>query len=286
MKIGISVANYGDLPSRDFILNAAKESEKQGLDSIWTSDHIIVPKEHCPWTRVFETITTLSFISSVTNNILLGTSVILLPLRDPMILAKQIATIDALSNGRIIIGVGIGWNDKEFGLMGKNFQSRIKTVGRQVQTMRKFWKGEFQNDGFTSEPLPDMKKNIPILIGGQSVGALRRVVEFGDGWHPVGITPQEYQEGKKKITNMKIQKYVWSLRLGFTANKDSLDSEYIGTDGKKRIRLVGNKSQIISYIEKYEKIGLDHLILDIRDVNPIEYLEQIRLVGQIRKYFL
>ena len=285
MKIGISVANYGDLPSRDFLLSAVKESEKQGLDSIWTSDHIIVPKEHHPWTRVFEPITTLSFISSITKNILLGTSVILLPLRDPMILAKQIATIDALSDGRVMIGIGIGWNDKEFRLIGKNFQSRTKTVGSQVQTMRKFWKNEFKNDGFTSEPLPDKKKNIPLLVGGQSTGALRRVAEFGDGWHPVGITPQEYLEGKKKIIELENRKYIWSLRLGFTANKDSLDSEYVGTDGKKRIRLVGNKSQIISEIEKYEKAGLDHLVLDIRDVNHIEYLEQIQLVGQIRKYF-
>ncbi len=285
LKIGISIANYGHLPSRDFLLNAAIESEKQGLDSIWTSDHIIVPKEHDPWTRVFETITTLSFISSITKNILLGTSVILLPLRDPMILAKQIATIDALSNGRVLIGIGIGWNDREFKLIGKNFQSRIKTVGDQVQIMKKFWKDGFQNDGFTSEPLPAKEHIPPILIGGQSVGALKRVVEFGDGWHPVGITPQEYEQGKKRIMDMNDQKYVWSLRLGFTANKNSLDSEYMGTDGKKRIRLVGSTQQIISDIEKYRKIGLDHLILDIRDVTSAEYLEQIRIIGEIRKYF-
>ena len=285
MKIGISIANYGTLPSREFLLNAARESEKQGLDSIWTSDHIIVPKGHHPWTRVFETISTLSFISSVTDKILLGTSVILLPLRDPIILAKQIATIDALSNGRVIIGVGIGWNEKEFGLIGKNFQLRTKTVGGQVQTMKKFWKDGFRNDGFTSEPLPTTENTPPILIGGQSIGALKRVAEFGDGWHPVGITPQEYEQGKKKIIEIKNQKYLWSLRLGFAANKNFLDSEYIGTDGKKRIRLVGEKKEIISDIKKYEKVGLEHLILDIRDVTSVEYLEQIQIIGEIQKYF-
>ena len=285
MKIGLSVANYGELPSREFLLNVARESEKQGLDSLWTSDHIIVPKDHHPWTRLFETITTLSFISSVTTKILLGTSVILLPLRDPIILAKQIATINALSNGRVIIGVGIGWNNKEFGLIGKNFQSRMKTVGGQIQTMRKFWKDGFRNIGFTSEPLPTEETCPRILVGGQSIGALRRVAEFGDGWHPVGITPQEYEQGKKEIIAIKNQKYIWSLRLGFTANKNFLDSEYIGTDGKKRVRLVGNKEQIISDIEKYKKSGLDHLILDIRDVTSIEYMEQIQLIGEIQKYF-
>lgn len=286
MKIGLSVSNYGDFPSRQFFLDVAKESERQELDSIWTSDHIIVPKDHAPWTRVFETITTLSFISSVTENILLGTSVVLLPLRNPLILAKQIATLDALSKGRVIVGIGIGWNDQEFNLIGKDFSSRIKTVGNQVQVMRKFWKGNFQNEGFVSEPLPLKENGPPILIGGQSQGALNRVVEFGDGWHPVGITPEEYEQGKQKITQAKNQAYLWSLRLGFVANNPSLDSEYVGTDGKKRIRLVGNPSQIIQKIEKYQKIGLDHLILDIRDVSSDDYLEQIKIIGNIRKSFL
>ena len=286
MRIGLSVSNYGDFPSREFLLDVAKESEKQELDSIWTSDHIIVPKDHTPWTRVFETITTLSFISSVTENILLGTSIILLPLRNPLILAKQIATLDVLSKGRVIVGIGIGWNDQEFNLIGKDFSSRIKTVKDQVQVMRKFWKGGFQNEGFVSEPLPLKENGPPILIGGQSQGALNRVVDFGDGWHPVGITPKEYEQGKQKILQAKNQEYFWSLRLGFVANNPSLDSEYVGTDSKKRIRLVGNPSQITQEIEKYQKIGLDHLILDIRDVSSDDYLEQIKIIGDIRKSFL
>jgi len=284
LKIGISVSNYGDFPSREFLQNAAKESEKQELDSIWTSDHIIVPKNHTPWTRVFETITTLAFISSITEQITLGTSIILLPLRNPIVLAKQIATLDALSKGGVIIGIGIGWNDKEFDIVGKDFASRTKTVKNQVEQMRKLWSGGFVNEGFVSEPLPDKKNGPPILIGGQSQGALKRVASFGDGWHPVGITPTEYEQGKQKITQIQNQDYLWSLRLGFAANK-TINSEYVGTDGKKRIRLVGDVNQIINEIEKYQKIGLEHLILDVRDVSSEEYLEQIKIIGQIRRSF-
>ena len=284
MKIGISVSNYGNFPSREFLQNAAKESEKQELDSIWTSDHIIVPRNHTPWTRVFETITTLSFISSITEQILLGTSIILLPLRNPIVLAKQIATLDVLSKGRVIMGIGIGWDNKEFDMIGKDFPSRTKTVKNQVEQMRKFWRGDFVNEGFVSEPLPDKKNGPLILIGGQSQGALKRVASFGDGWHPVGITSGEYDQGIQKIKQIQNQDYLWSLRLGFAANK-TIDSEYVGTDGKKRIRLVGGVNQIISEIEKYQKIGLEHLILDIRDVSSDEYLEQIKIIGQIRKSF-
>ena len=284
MKIGISVSNYGEFPSREFLQKAAKESEKQELDSIWTSDHIIVPRNHTPWTRVFETITTLSFISSITEQIMLGTSIILLPLRNPIVLAKQIATLDVLSEGRVIIGTGIGWDNKEFERVGKDFPSRTKTVKNQVETMRKFWRGDFASEGFVSEPLPDKKNGPPILIGGHSEGALKRVASFGDGWHPVGITSAEYEQGKQKITQLQNQSYLWSLRWGFAANK-TIDSEYVGTDGKKRIRLVGDVNKIISEIEKYQKIGLEHLILDIRDVSSDEYMDQIKIIGQIRKSF-
>ena len=285
MKIGISVSNYGKFPSREFLKNAAIESERQEMDSIWTSDHIIVPKDHAPWTRVFETITTLSFFSSITENIMLGISIILLPLRNPLILAKQIATLDALSKGRTIIGIGIGWDDKEFNMVGKNFTSRTKTVKDQVEQMRKFWSGGYAKEGFISEPLPTTRNGPQIIIGGQSQEALKRVADIGDGWHPVGITPTEYEEGKQKIIKMKNKEdYIWSLRLGFAGNK-MIDSKYVGTDGKKRIRLVGNINQIINQVEKYQKIGVDHLILDIRDVSSDEYLEQIKIIGQIRKSF-
>lgn len=195
---------------------------------------------------------------------MLGTSIILLPLRNPLVLAKQIATLDALSNGRTIIGIGIGWNDKEFNMVGKNFTSRTKTVKDQVKQMRKFWSGGYTEEGFVSEPLPTTRNGPQIIIGGQSRGALKRIADFGDGWHPVGITHAEYKEGKQKIIEMKNKEYyLWSLRLGFAGNK-MIDSKYVGTDGKKHIRLVGETNQIINEIEKYQKIGVNHLVLDIR----------------------
>ena len=112
MKIGVSLSNYGLLPSRKFLKETAIEIENQKLDSIWVSDHIIVPKNNDPWTRVFESIATLGFLSSITEEPQLGSSILLVPLRNPFILTKQITTLDSLSNGRIIFGVGIGWNKR------------------------------------------------------------------------------------------------------------------------------------------------------------------------------
>lgn len=284
MKIGISLSNYGKLPSRDFLKDVALEIEDSGLDSIWTSDHIIVPKENHPWTRVFETITTLSFIASITQKVQLGTSILLIPLREPFALAKQIATLDSLSNGRVMMGVGIGWNKKEFNLIGYDFKNRTKTLAENLQIMRKMWSGQFIDQGYLCEPMPYSENGPPILIGGQSDGAIQRVASIGDGWHPVGISAKEYETGMQKITSIEKRDYIWSLRINFAANKE-VESHYTGTDGGPRLRLVGSTDKIISKIQDYEKIGLEHLVCDIRADSKKEYFEQLKAVSQIKKSF-
>jgi len=284
MKMGVSLSNYGILPSRSFLKDAALEIERLELDSIWVSDHIIVPKNDTPWNRVFESITTLGFLSSITESVQLGTSVLLVPLREPLVLAKQIATLDSLSNGRVMIGVGIGWNKKEFDLLGYDFKNRSKTVAENIDIMRKMWAGDYTKQGYSCEPMPVSDNGPPILIGGQSDGALKRVASIGDGWHPVGISAQEYDLGIQKITQMKKSNFIWSLRINFAANQ-KIESQYIGADGNPRLRLVGNIDEIISQIQKYQKVGLTHLVCDIRADSQKEYFEQLKLVGEIKKSF-
>jgi probable F420-dependent oxidoreductase len=284
MKIGISLSNYGQLPSRSFLKDTAIEIENHELNSIWTSDHIIVPKNNEPWTRVFETITTLGFLASITNTVQLGSSIIIVPLRNPLVLAKQIATLDSLSDGRVIIGVGIGWNKKEFDLLGHDFKNRTKTIGENINIMRKMWAGEYSQEGYSCEPMPVSDKGPPILIGGQSKGALKRVASIGDGWHPVGISSQQYSSGMQEIIQMKKRDYIWSLRINFAANK-KIESHYTGTDGSPRLRLVGSTDEIISQIQEYQKIGLNHLVCDIRADSKNEYFEQLKSVGEIKKSY-
>ncbi len=284
MKIGVSLSNYGLLPSRTFLKDVVSEIEQLELDSIWVSDHIIVPKNDTPWNRVFESITTLGFLASITESVQLGSSVLLVPLREPLVLAKQIATLDSLSNGRVIIGVGIGWNKKEFDLLGHDFKNRTKIVAKNIDIMRKMWSGEYSKQGYSCEPMPVSDNGPPILIGGQSDGALKRVASIGDGWHPVGISPQEYGLGMQKITQMKKNDFIWSLRINFAANQ-KIESRYTGADGHPRLRLVGSIDEIISQIQKYQKVGLAHLVCDIRADSQKVYFEQLKIVGEIKKSF-
>ena len=284
MKIGISISNYGQLSSRDFLKDTALKIEELGLDSIWTSDHIIVPTENEPWSRVFETITTLGFLASITDKVQLGTSILLVSLREPFVLAKQIATIDSLSNGRVLIGVGIGWNKKEFDLIGYDFKNRTKTTTTNLVLMKKLWSGQFIDKGYSCEPMPISENGPPILIGGQSQGAIQRVASIGDGWHPVGISAQEYEAGIQKITSIKNRDYIWSLRINFAANQN-VEPHYTGTDGNPRLRLVGNADQIITQIQEYQKIGLEHLVCDIRASTKDDYFKQLAIASQIKKSF-
>ena len=284
MKIGISLSNYGPIPSRSFLKDAAIEIECIGLDSIWVSDHIIVPKNDAPWNRVFESITTLGFMASITESVQLGSSIILVPLRDPMILAKQVATLDALSNGRLIVGIGIGWNKREFDLLGCDFEKRTATIVRNVEIMRKMWANEYSQQGYSCDPLPTSKSGPPILIGGQSKAALKRVAKFGDGWHPVGISAQQYASGIQDITDMEKKDFLWSLRINFAANQ-KIDSQYRGADGSPRLRLVGNTDKIISKMQEYQNVGISHLVCDIRADTEKQYFEQLKILGEIKKSF-
>ena len=284
MRIGISLSNYGLMPSRSFLKDAALEVERLELDSIWVSDHIIVPKNDAPWNRVFENVVTLGFLASITERVNLGSSILLVPLREPHVLAKQIATLDSLSNGRMVVGVGIGWNEREFDLLGCDFKNRAKTVVENIDIMRKMWSGEYSKQGYSCEPMPVSDKGPPILIGGKSDGALKRVASIGDGWHPVGISVQEYSLGMQKITQMKKDDFIWSLRINFAANQ-KIESQYTGADGNPRLQLVGNVDEIILQMQEYQQVGLSHLVCDIRADSQKEYFEQLKTIGEIKKSF-
>ena len=199
-------------------------------------------------------------------------------------MAKQIATLDSLSNDRILVGVGIGWNKKEFDIIGQDFKNRTKTIEENIKTLRKIWSGKYSKYGYSCEPMPISDRGPPILIGGQSDGALKRVATIGDGWHPVSISSQQYHSGIQEITKIKKRDYIWSLRINFAVNK-KIQSYYTGTDGSTRLRLIGNSDEIISEIQDYQRIGLDHLVCDVRADSKKNYFEQLTILGDIKKSF-
>jgi len=212
MKFGMVLPNYGMAASKDILVKTALLAEEKNFDSLWVTDHIIVPKEfENPYGNLYEIFVTLGFISAITSKIKLGTSIMILPLREPNLVAKQISTLDTLSSGRIIFGVGGGWMEKEYDKIGIPFSQRGKIFDENIKLIRQFWKGE---ENFVSNPKPHNKKGPSIIIGGNSKIARKRAIQYGDGWFPVGLSPDELKISIKDfsiLSNKKIPVYMRSL---------------------------------------------------------------------------
>lgn len=203
MKIGIIPINVGiDDPAH--IVALAKHAEDVGLESVFTFEHVVVPVDYAskypyhssgkmgaaPETVFADPLVTLSHIAAVTTKLALGTGINIVPQTNPLLLAKQVATLDWLSSGRFLFGVGVGWLREEFEAMGVPFERRGARFDDALVAMKKIWTGEevthesefLSLRGFKSHPTPARRPHPPILVGGTTDAALRRVARHGDGY--------------------------------------------------------------------------------------------------------
>jgi probable F420-dependent oxidoreductase len=190
MHFGVILPNYGAGSNPDGIRRVAALAEELGFHSVWTTEHIIVgPEGVDPYGRVYDSLVTLGWIAGWTERVGLGTSIILVPLHNPMRLAKEVATLQELSGGRFTLGVGAGWHEPEYEFMGVPFKGRGRRGDESIRLMRALWNGDKDFDGefwsfhdATAEPHPSPLPEI--WVGGSSERALRRARELGDAWHP------------------------------------------------------------------------------------------------------
>ena len=190
MHFGVILPNYGLDANPAGIRRTTELAEELGFDSVWTTEHIIVgPEGVDPYGRVYDPLVTLGWIAGWTERIGLGTSIVLVPLHNPMHLAKEVATLQELSGGRFHLGVGMGWHKDEYDFMGVPFEGRGRRANEAIRLMRALWGGEKDFEGeywsfhdATAEPHPS---SLPeIWVGGSSAPAIRRARELGDVWHP------------------------------------------------------------------------------------------------------
>ena len=220
MKFGTILPHIGPLAAGpdalDSLLSVAQKTEALGFDSLWVGDHVVLPtaiKPRYPYNdtgefplpaeaALLEPLTVLGFLTGVTRRVRLGPSVLVLPHRNPIVTAKMFASLDVLSRGRIIFGAGIGWMEEEISLLGAPFKRRGALSDEYLRAMRELWtnpdphfEGEFcRFSGIKCEPKP-LQNPLPIWIGGHSARAMRRIVEFGDGWIAVPKSLAVFQDG-------------------------------------------------------------------------------------------
>src|SRR5262245_10774575 len=203
-EIGCHLPGYGSAATRETLLGFARRMEALGYDSLWASDHVVIPytiRSQYPYgpdgafplapdTPFLEPLTALAMVAGVTERVRLGTTVLVLPHRHPVLAAKALATLDHLAPGRVVLGAGVGWMREEIELLGAPYDRRGAWSDEAIKIMRACWRDErvaFRGDFFSFGPVGAAPKpprgTIPIWIGGHTPAALRRVAELGDGWH-------------------------------------------------------------------------------------------------------
>lgn len=283
--MGVCIPHFGSNLSNRHVFGVAKRAEELGYDSIWVTDHIAVNEANrYPYGRIYEALTTLSAITAITSRILLGTSIIVLPMRNPLIVAKELATIDNLSEGRLIAGLAAGWCEPEFRNLGAQFANRGRRLAEAVRLLRALWSSErpkFEGNFYSLhdavfEPLPRQRGGPPIWLGGNSLAAYRRALKLADGWHPTGLAPEELEGRIAQATERVHEGFTFSARLtvdlGAPGKKVSR-----APSGEKRVILGGPPSSVAEDLAAYKRAGLKHLALYFGDVPYEEYVRRVQV---------
>lgn len=306
MKFGICLPNFpfGVKPSREHIVDIALAAERLNYDSLWVSDHVLVPKDKPRYGYIYEVLTTIAYLAGMTRRIHFGTSVLVLPQRDAILAAKQIATLDDLSGGRLIIGVGAGWIEGEYNNLGANFRRRGKHLNEAIQVLKTLWQadepqveGEFYNfKDVLFGPKPAQPGGPPIWVGGASQAAIRRIALLGDGWHADDSPLEQLQAVTAQLRAMTAENnrsVEISLRRTVDLRPAAAEAGLIaapttggGVDpagrwpGGSAGALTGTLADVNRFIDRVAELGVSHFIFQFEHTTQAEHLAQIELFAK------
>lgn len=265
MKFGVILPNYGPGCGRLAIVDTAIAAENLGFDSVWTTDHLALPEgESAPYNPIFEALSTIGFLAASTSKVKLGISALVLPQRNPLEVAKSVASLDVLSGGRMLLAVGIGWSQREYSNLGYEFKNRGARMDEAIQVLRSAWRGSrvisYQGKHYAFEkaafaPGPVQSGGPPLWVAGNSPKALRRSVMLADGWHPVGLPPAEIER------LLRVVRPLIANRPFSVAPRLTLASE--AGEGQQSA-LSGPSAQVAEQLEAYRQAGVGYAVLDFR----------------------
>ena len=271
MNIGCHLPVYGPAATREALTLFARRAEALGYDSLWVSDHVVIPytiRSRYPYnttgdfplspeTDFLEPMVVMALVAGVTSKIRLGTSVLVLPHRHPVLTAKMLATLDHLAPGRVILGAGVGWMKEEIELFGVKHERRGAWSDEAIRVMRACWKDErvsFKGEFFTLDNLGVRPRpaagTIPIWIGGHTERALRRVATLGDGWHAAFPTPDKMRDGIAELRTA-------CARAGRDPSTVTISAR-VGLPARK------TAEELIAELRALRDMGVGHVILESR----------------------
>ncbi len=257
MKLGLYGINTGPCSEPDVAARVAKAAEAAGFDSVWTAEHVVLPDPQAPPSpapphmKLLDPAVSLAFLAAHTTKLLLATGIIILPQRNPVVLAKELASVDRLSKGRLIFGLGAGYLKPEFQALGAPFADRGKRTDEYIEAIVALWtqeKPEYKGDyvafgGIQAQPRPVQKPHPPIVVGGMSPSALRRAAHYGSGWYGFALDLD--------ATRLAVE----SLR----AAEQRLDRA--PTLGRIEITVTPAGALDLDTARRYQALGVDRLVL-------------------------
>jgi probable F420-dependent oxidoreductase len=270
MQLGIHLPHAGEQATPALIRHAAIRAEALGLSDVWVSEHIIVPRATFPRSPLFyDPVLSLTWAAAVTERVRLGTSVLVLPMRHPLPLAKELATLQNLSDGRLILGAGVGWLEAEFRALGVPFHERGRRTDEGVAMMRAVWTQDpvtfhakyidAEIDEMTMRPQP--VKPIPIWFGARSEAAYRRTVRIGDGWHGSQLSPEEAAPVVARLRRDRPEpEFTISLRYHWNGKEAGV---------------------LRAAVAAYEAVGVQHLMVHPLDRDVDDWDTVIEGVGRV-----
>jgi probable F420-dependent oxidoreductase len=304
-SFGLDVGIYGPLADPGTILGLARQAEDAGFESIWLADHIAFPvsfKSQYPYSAqgsfpttlsdpLMEPVATMGVLVGATKRVRIGTAALIMPYRNPVLLARMLATYDQFSGGRIILGAGVGWLEEEFQVLGAfDFKKRGRVTDEYLEIFKAICAGGevgYRGETYAFEPVFSRPGSVqrphpPILIGGLSNAALRRVVRHGNGWLAVAAPPDKLQEQLATLKRMADEggrpfgdlSLVYKIFLGIGEPKRSaFGAREPGT---------GSKAEIIDDLKRLFDLGFTKIIVRYRGNSPAEQKTQIdRFVDEI-----
>jgi probable F420-dependent oxidoreductase len=230
MDVGLVIPNTWE-GAIDTVRRMPQAAEAWGYDAVWVTDHVIGVKSYEPvygpiWA---EALTSLAYVAGTTSRIRLGVGVMVVPYRNPVYAAKVLATVDQLSDGRLILGVGTGWSRSEYHALGvaNAFEQRGAVTDESLDLMLKCWAGgelAFEGEFFAFrriefEPASYQRPHPPIWVGGQTGRALRRAAKYADVWHPTGLSPEDVRTMGERLDEQAGRAIPRSIRIRFDANE-------------------------------------------------------------------